>query len=100
METYSLTHAEAELRKHLDLSKARITRTDRALVVLCKGRNGTNTVERALTLHCSGRWELSGYPSFGASARIVANRKPVRPGSPLPDRDLRRIVAILRQAAA
>jgi hypothetical protein len=100
METYSLTHAETELRKHLDLSKARITRTDRALVVLCKGKSGTSTVERALTLHCSGRWELSGYPSFGASARIIANRKPVREGNRLPNRDLRKIVSVLRQAAA
>lgn len=100
METYSLTHAETELRKRLDLSKARITRTDRALVVLCKGKSGTSTVERALTLHCSGQWELSGYPSFGASARIIANRKPVLEGNRLPNRDLRKIVSVLRQAAA
>ena len=100
METYSLTHAETELRKRLDLSKAKITRTDRALVVLCKGKRGTSTVERALTLHCSGSWEISGYPSFGDSARIIANRNPARGGNRLPNRDLRKIVSVLRKAAA
>lgn len=100
MLTDILAHAEAELRKRLDLSRARITRTDRALVILCQGKSGTHAVERALTLHCSGQWELSGYPSFGASARIVANRRPVRGGGGLPDRDLRKIAAVLRQAAS
>ena len=95
-----LTRAEGELRQRLDLSNARITRTDRTLVVLCKGKSGTSVAERALTLHCNGQWELSGYPSFGASARIVANRKPVLGSGRLPNQDLRRIAAVLRQAAA
>lgn len=93
-------HAEAELRKRLDLSKARITQAGRPLVALCQGKSSTRAVERALTLHCSGRRELSGYPPFGASARIVANRRPAPDCGGLPIRDLRKIAAVPRQAAA
>lgn len=100
MPTNILAHTEMELRKLLDLSNATITRTDKTLTVLCRGKGGARVEERLLTLHCSGRWELSGYPSFGDSARIISSRHPVYGGGRLPKRDLRKIAATLRQAAA
>lgn len=100
METDTLAHTEVELRKRLDLTGAGVTRTSKALVILCRGKRGPRATERCLTLLRDGQWELSGYPSTGTPARIVANRRPALHGGRLPDRDLKRIAAVLRQAAA
>lgn len=100
METDVLTHTEVELRKRLGLTGAGVTRTSKALVIIRRGKQGSLAAERCLTLLRDGGWELSGYPSLGTSARIVANRRPALRGGRLPDRDLQKIAAVLRQVAA
>ena len=90
-----LAHTEKELRKRLDLRSMRITRTDRALVILARGNVGTRPVERCLTLHHDGRWELTGYPTKGVDTQMLVNRDPILGGGPLPERDLRIIAKAL-----
>lgn len=91
-----LVSTEVELRKRLDLSGAWVTRTDRALTILCRGKRGTRAAERCLTLHRDGWWELTGYPVQGGPARIFAKKSPICQEGNLPRRDLRTVVAILR----
>lgn len=91
-----LAHTEKELRKRLDLSSARITRTDRVLVILVRGNVGTCSDERCLTLRHDGRWELTGYPTKDADTRILVSRDPILGGGALPEGSLRIIAKALR----
>ncbi len=94
--TNILAATEAELRKLLDLSGARVTRTDRTLTILCRGKQGARAAERCMTLHRDGGWETTGYPAHRASARILAKKSPIRRVGPLPSQDLRKVADVLR----
>lgn len=93
-----LDHTEAELRKRLDLSSARNTRTDKVPVILCRGKRGNQSVERCLTIHRDGWWELTGAPARGDDVRILINGHPVQEAGPPPETTLRTMSAMLRQA--
>ena len=95
MVTDIITQAEVELGKRLDLRTMRVTRTDRSLVVLARGRRGSQFVERCLLVRHDGRWEITGCPQPGESAKLIANDAPVLGGGGLHPRDLRRIVATM-----
>ena len=90
-----LDHTEKELRKRIDLRSARITRSDRALVILTRGKVGARSVERCLTLHHDGRWELTGFPTEGDDTRMFVNRAPALGGGALPEGSLRIIAKAL-----
>lgn len=90
------TRTEEELRKYLNLSSSRITRTDKCLRILCSGKQGSRAVERCFTLGLDGRWEVTGYPRHGGRARILVNANPVYGGCGLPARSIRAIAVALR----
>ena len=100
MTTDILASAEAELRKRIDLRTARITHTNKCLVVLVQGLRGGRSVERCLRVYYDGRWEITGCPQHGVSARLLVNDNPVRGGGGLHRGDLQRIAAIMRVAPA
>ena len=95
MVTDIIASAEAELGKRLDLRTMKVTRTDRNLVVLARGRRGGRSVERCLLVRHDGRWEITGYPQPGESAKLIANDAPVLGGGGIHPRDLRRIAAVM-----
>lgn len=93
-----LAHTERELRKRVDLSGARVTRTSKALIILCPGEKGTRRTDRCLTLHRDGTWELTEYPSTTPEVRKLASKTPIRGVGRLPGGVLIRLAAELRPA--
>ena len=91
-----LARTEEELKRYLDLSDARVTRTDRSLKILVSGRQRGRKVERCFALGLDGRWEITGYHTPGEQARILIGAHPVRGGGGLPTRSIQAIVRALR----
>ena len=93
-----LTTAEEELRKRLDLSGAKVTRTDRTLVIHVAGNRGGRSVGRCFTLHRDGAWELTGYPSANEQVRLRASNKRVLKRVGFLARDLKLVASALSEA--
>ena len=90
------TRTERELRKHLNLSNSRITRTGKCLRILCSGKRGPQAAERCFTLGLDGGWEVTGYPRSGDQARILVNASPDRGEGGLSARRIQAIARALR----
>lgn len=90
-----LVQTEEELKKYLNLSGARITRSDRTLRILVAGKQRGRKVERSFTLGLDGRWEITGYHTPREQARILKGAHPVRGQSGLPTRSIQAIAKAL-----
>ena len=93
-----LTTAEEELRKRLDLSGAKVTRTSKTLVILVTGNSGGRSIGRCFTLHHDGAWELTSYPSANEQVRLRASNKRVLKRVGFPARDLNWVASTLSEA--
>ena len=63
-----LSSTERGLRKRIDLSGARITLTEKCLVVLVPANRGG----RCLRLWLNGRWSITGTPEVGSKSMLLS----------------------------
>ena len=95
-----LSSIEKELRKRIDLRRARITLTEKCLVVLVFGNLGSRSTERHLRLWLNGRWSITGAPTEGIDSTLLAEGNLAHSGKSISARDLDRIAAMLRVTPA